>query len=1016
MKQRHFKALTSLLLVVVMLASMLPSIPVTVTAAGETNTYVKVTSAPDDWSGEYLIVYEAGSVIFDGSRTTLDATSNNVQVEIIENKITIVDDYSFTIEKNGSNYTIKSKSGYYIGNTSSSSNALKANVSTKYDCQISLASDGSVDIISTNTYLRFNPSTNSGDRFRFYKSASYKSQKAIHLYKLVETAACDHVVGTAANCQSPAICSKCQQPFGDKDLNKHADVVTIGENKAANCTEAGRTAGSKCNACNTTIVAETTIPALGHNFVNGVCTNENCDAECSEHTGGNATCKDQAICDNCQMPYGELSATHGEAVVDAAVEPTCTETGLTEGSHCSICDAPIVAQEEVAAKGHNTDGSIDHADATCTEAGVVGGTYCSACEYGKAAAEATIPALGHNYVNGVCTRCNAKEPSGFYIAAIRTSGNYFYMTSDLGTASTKRYQAKDSGLTTLPTEINNPTTGYVFKLEDAGDGKYYIVAVGIEGNNYLGWTSGNSGILVANGSAIKFTKTENNDGTVCFSFAASDGTRYLALNGTSGNNYFAMYKDGQKQNLTLIPVVQGECQHTNTTTKTTPATCTAAGVEEVICSDCEITVSTTEIPALHHNYDYATGECQECDAIAPVSVGDQVYLTANNHSVLLTGFNTDKNYGTVGALSDAKAVEIEEGAVRGTHSFKYDGKYLAWANENTLVLVDEKNEMASWIIEFADGTFKIINSKSNDRVIKYNANDSRFSTYSNNTFPAVQIIKVPTAPTYVEHGFSLEGGVTINVTANVSAEWLALNPNAKVLFRGTYGTEVEFNAENVYKYTFTPKALGEKVTFVITDGNNDIVTHDVSYTAYKEAMDAYIEENPDSEQAKAADLLDKIDQYTAAANGTLEAGAVLKDDFFNGESNWQAATGEIFKGTYANLGEKINVRFKINTQIDYTDYKVTVVLGGVTLVDNDDFAKFITSAGELAVTGLAPTHLNDELTVTVYSEDVQVAESSFVLNDYLKAVYAEADQATKNLIVATYQYGVAAENYKANNQ
>ena len=41
----------------------------------------------------------------------------------------------------------------------------------------------------------------------------------------------------------------------------------------------------------------------------------------------------------------------------------------------------------------------------------------------------------------------------YYIASIRSSGNYFYMSSDLGTASTKRYQAVDSGLTTLPASI-----------------------------------------------------------------------------------------------------------------------------------------------------------------------------------------------------------------------------------------------------------------------------------------------------------------------------------------------------------------------------------------------------------------------------------------------------------------------------------------------------------------------------------------------------------------------------------
>ena len=49
---------------------------------GKTNYFVKFTSVPLDWSGEYLIVYEAGNVAFDGSLTTLDAASNTVPVTI----------------------------------------------------------------------------------------------------------------------------------------------------------------------------------------------------------------------------------------------------------------------------------------------------------------------------------------------------------------------------------------------------------------------------------------------------------------------------------------------------------------------------------------------------------------------------------------------------------------------------------------------------------------------------------------------------------------------------------------------------------------------------------------------------------------------------------------------------------------------------------------------------------------------------------------------------------------------
>ena len=43
-------------------------------------------------------------------------------------------------------------------------------------------------------------------------------------------------------------------------------------------------------------------------------------------------------------------------VVDAAVAPTCTETGLSEGTHCSLCDEELVAQVITAALGHDWSG------------------------------------------------------------------------------------------------------------------------------------------------------------------------------------------------------------------------------------------------------------------------------------------------------------------------------------------------------------------------------------------------------------------------------------------------------------------------------------------------------------------------------------------------------------------------------------------------------------------------------------------------------------------------------------
>ena len=148
----------------------------------ETKYYVKVTSAPTDWSGTYLIVYEDGKIAFDGNLTTLDAVKNTVDVTIKDGKIEATDAMKasqFTINASGH---IQSASGYYIGQTSNA-NGLKSNKTTTYTNTFSLNTDGTVNVTSGGAYLRYN-ATSGQERFRYYKSSSYTGQKAIALYKL----------------------------------------------------------------------------------------------------------------------------------------------------------------------------------------------------------------------------------------------------------------------------------------------------------------------------------------------------------------------------------------------------------------------------------------------------------------------------------------------------------------------------------------------------------------------------------------------------------------------------------------------------------------------------------------------------------------------------------------------------------------------------------------------------------------------------------------------------------------
>ena len=153
-------------------------------AAG-TKYYVKVTEEPADWSGQYLIVYENGnnSIAFDGSLTSGFGNSGNHKSVTVEDDMILsteeTDNISFTIAQISGGYSIQSHSGYYIYNPESGYNQVEGSMTETGLNTISIE-DNSCKIESTTTVLRYNTT----GMFRYYKSASYKSQKPIQLYKL----------------------------------------------------------------------------------------------------------------------------------------------------------------------------------------------------------------------------------------------------------------------------------------------------------------------------------------------------------------------------------------------------------------------------------------------------------------------------------------------------------------------------------------------------------------------------------------------------------------------------------------------------------------------------------------------------------------------------------------------------------------------------------------------------------------------------------------------------------------
>ena len=145
---------------------------------GSSGGYKKLTETLDDYSGEYLIVYETDNVAFNGSLTTLDATSNYISVTINDGVIvsnTSTDAAKFTFAKVDGGYSILSASGKYIGRETTS-NGLNTN---------STYAAGYLNTITYNSItgkggctLKYNNASDQ-KRFRYFALG----QQAIALYK-----------------------------------------------------------------------------------------------------------------------------------------------------------------------------------------------------------------------------------------------------------------------------------------------------------------------------------------------------------------------------------------------------------------------------------------------------------------------------------------------------------------------------------------------------------------------------------------------------------------------------------------------------------------------------------------------------------------------------------------------------------------------------------------------------------------------------------------------------------------
>ena len=746
-----------------------------------------------------------------------------------------------------------------------------------------------------------------------------------------------------------------------------------------------------------------------------------CEHTDTTTTTVNATCTAAGsitvTCNECgeTVSTTEIPATGHTEVIDAAVAPTCTSTGLTEGKHCSACNEILLAQE-------------------------------------------ILDTVDHSYENGECTFCGAEDPNGSSGNETEISGTIIianYADTNNWANGTKYSNIEfDSNIT-----ITASTTG--------NNGKYYTS--GEDWRLYQS-DSGTVTFTAANGciiSTIKITYNINNTGILILdgSYVASG----IAVDVNASSVTFTVGNTGTATNgqarVTAIDITYtkpvSSCEHTSITVTTT-VTCTEAGTTTVTCNECGEIVSSTETAALGHNY--VDGICARCGYTEPSSspeatesgwilvtdvsslkAGDQVVIVSKDADYALSTTQNGNNRGQAAVSKDGSIITFGDdvqiltlaaGTIDGTFAF-YTGSgylYAASSSKNYLRTETTLSANSSWTITISDGVATIKAQGTNTHNwLRYNSSNSLFSTYASGQGD-VQIYK------YVEASSSDED-VKISAASMTVGTTLAMNYYVSGFKSTDYYmvftmngieseriTGIEKNGYLVFSFeNIAPQFMTDNIAAVLYDSEGNILAElsEYSIKAYLTKVIEYYSTNEEM-----MDLVADMLRYGAAAQQykNYKADALVTDGldidgFGSGKTvteadNLRNLTAEEETGINSEIYTltALGVRFDFDNKI-YVKFKTDDLANVTVKFNGTDVTANAQSAGDgiyvIYTDGISATQFDKLYTVQLYVGEVLHQTATYSVNSYVYAKHNSSNTNLAALVDALYNYGKSAKAYNS---